>query len=250
MLRIVAACLLCAFGTAAQADGPYKWTGFYVGAHAGYGWSVWDGNMIYTDAQPGDGFDASGHTIDAEGAIAGGQIGFNVQSGNVVWGLEADGSWSDINGSQTLLPYPNNPGSPAWGFESQIDWLATVRGRLGFTSGSVLVYGTAGAAFAEVDSRLSVFATGPQNAGHIANGAKNETRTGWTAGGGVEWMFAPNWSLKTEYLYVNLGEVGGILPGTTTTGGGPARPHTTDGFSGDLDLHTVRVGVNYNFNGN
>jgi outer membrane immunogenic protein len=169
----------------------------------------------------------------------------NIQTGSFVWGLEGDLSWSGIQGSSRLLPYPTGypaNGSPAWDFENQINWLATVRGRLGFTTGSLLVYGTGGFAFGEVESHLDV--VGP---GYDAWGQKTETAAGWTAGGGLEWMFARNWTFKAEYLYVNLGSIGGILEGEQMTSCNPACPHTTDGFAGDLDVHTVRVGVNYRF---
>jgi outer membrane immunogenic protein len=201
--------------------------------------------MIYTDATDGDGFDASGKTIDSEGALAGGQVGFNHQSGDFVWGIEADASWSDIGGTARLLPYPvgyPGNGSPAWDFESQVDWLATVRMRLGMAAGSALLYATGGVAFGQVDSRLDVVGEG-----YSAFGEKSETRTGWTVGGGLEWMLARSWTVKAEYLYVNLGEVGGILPGKQTTSCNPPCAHTTDGFSGDLELHTVRLGLNYKF---
>jgi outer membrane immunogenic protein len=230
----------------AAADGPQKWAGLYVGAHGGYAWGAWSGNMIYTDATLGDGFDAGAKTIGTEGALAGGQVGFNVQSGNFVWGIEGDVSWSDVGGSARLLPYPVNypaSGSPAWQFNSSIEWLATVRARLGITGGSALFYATGGFAFGEVSSTLDV--VGP---GYDAWGKKNETRTGFTMGGGVEWMLASKWTLKAEYLYVNLGEVGGILPGEQKTSCPAGCPHTTDGFGGDLDLHTLRLGLNYNLN--
>jgi outer membrane immunogenic protein len=220
------------------------WGGLYLGAHAGYGWGGWDGSMIYTDATPYDGFDGDGKEIKSQGAIAGGQIGFNVQSGNVVWGLEGDAAWSDIKGARTLLPYPSSSGSPAWEFDTNIEWLATARARLGLAAGNALIYATGGAAFAEVNSSLDVVGEGYSAWGH-----KNEIKTGWTVGGGVEWMFAQNWTLKAEYLYINLGKVGGILPGEQTTSCETPCAHTTDGFRGDLDIHTVRIGINYLFGG-
>jgi outer membrane immunogenic protein len=199
----------------------------------------------YTDANHGDGFDAAGKVIDGEGALVGGQLGFNVQTGSFVWGVEGDLSWSGLAGSKRLLPYPINypaNGSPAWDFDNQINWLATVRARLGITSGSLLVYGTGGFAFAEVESHLDV--VGP---GYNAWGQRTDTALGWTGGGGLEWMISRSWTLKAEYLYVNLGSVGGILAGEQTTSCVTPCPHTTDGFGGDLDVHTVRVGVNYRF---
>lgn len=221
---------------------PGSWTGFYVGAHAGYGWSNFDGSMIYTDATNGDGFDSSGKTLKGQGAIAGGQVGFNWQAGAVVWGVEADASWARIDGGAMLLPYPNNYDSPAWDFSTSIDWLATVRGRLGFASGKTLIYATGGVAFAGIQTSHDV--VGP---GYSAYGSKSENLIGWTVGGGLEWMLAPNWTLKTEYLYYRFDDVGGILSGMQSTSCDAPCPHHTDGFGGDLDIHTIRAGLNYKF---
>ena len=224
---------------------PSSWSGFYLGGHVGYGWSDFDGNMIYTDATKGDGFDASGQTIKAQGEIAGGQIGFNWQTGSIVWGIEADASWSRIEGDKQLLPYPNGypkNGSPAWEFSTNIDWLATVRGRVGYASGRTLIYATAGVAFAGVETNLDVVGKG-----YDAYGSKSENLVGWTVGGGVEWMLAQNWTFRAEYIYYKFDDVGGILPGEQSTSCKSPCPHTTDGFGGDLDLHVVRGAINYKF---
>ena len=247
MTRIFAAiAILVAATFSVQADEPNRWSGPYLGVHAGYGWSAFDGSMIYTDATDGDGFDADAKTIDAEGGIAGGQVGFNFQNGSIVWGIEADASWSDISGDATFLPYPVNypaNGSPAWAFETSIDWLATVRGRLGIAADRTLIYGTGGIAWAGAETSLDV--VGP---GYDAWGRKSETLTGWTVGGGLEHALSRQWTIRAEYLYYRFDDVGGILPGMQMTSCNPACPHETDGFGGDIDLHTVRVGVNYQFN--
>ncbi len=161
MRKLIAAAALVACCGTAQADGPSEWTGFYVGLNAGYASGSWDGNMVYTDATAG--FDVTGKVIDGEGALAGGQLGFNIQTGSFVWGIESDLSWSGIQGSNRLLPYPTGypgNGSPAWDFENQVNWLATVRGRFGITSGSLLIYGTGGFALGEVESHLNVVGPG------------------------------------------------------------------------------------------
>lgn len=255
--------LLAIFGMSskARADGPTKsasilpsipgitttgsWSGFYVGAHAGYGWSAYNGSMIYTDADKYPGFDATGKTIDTEGAIAGGQVGFNVQTGSIVWGIEADASWADMGGTAELLPYPKGypaNGAPAWVFTTNIDWLATIRGRVGVANGKTLTYATAGIAFAGVETSHNV--VGP---GYSAFGSRSDTLVGWTVGGGIEWMFAQHWSLKAEYLYYRFDDAGGIHTGEQSTSCKTPCAHTTDGFGGDIDLHTVRFGLNYRF---
>ena len=97
------------FATAALAGDPNNWTGAYVGAHAGYGWSAWDGKQEYTDAAsvplvPFGPFDTSSHTINANGALAGGEIGYNYQIGRVVVGVEGDGSWADLRAAGRCSP--------------------------------------------------------------------------------------------------------------------------------------------------
>ncbi len=112
---------------------------------------------------------------------------------------------------------------------ANIDWFSTVRGRVGYAAGPTLLYFTGGLAFADVD--YSVSGTGPGGAFAMSS---DKIETGYTLGGGLEWAFAPNWSLKSEYLYVDLGDE------TVTSPGGVSS--TTD-----LDFHTVRVGLNYHF---
>src|SRR5262245_6928858 len=180
---------------------PFTWTGLYFGVHAGYGWSELD----WTGA-----FDA-GH--DGNGWLAGGQIGFNLQAGRLVYGIEADISSTWIDG-----------GSGCCGHS--VDWLYSVRGRAGLTSydGGWLFYGTAGVAWADIDYRSLGF------------GGHADTQFGWVAGGGIERALAPNLTARVEYLYFAFDRVtapAGALGGAAT----------------DLDpsMHTVRFGLNFKF---
>jgi outer membrane immunogenic protein len=144
------------------------------------------------------------------GGFAGGTLGYNWQTGNFVLGVEADAAWADVGATVGVI-------------ESRIRDMGTVRGRVGYAFDSVLIYGTGG--FAWADNRLS-----------IAGLSDNKIHTGWTAGAGVEVMFAPKWSVKAEYLYRSLqGETyfTGIVPGGLA--------------SGTLNLNSVQVGVNYHF---
>ncbi len=113
---------------------------------------------------------------------------------------------------------------------ADIDWFSTLRGRVGYAAGPTLLYVTGGLAFADVD--YSVSGTNGPTSFAMSNGS---IETGYTVGGGLEWAFAPNWSLKSEYLYVDLGDQ------TVTSPGGTFRSST------DLDFHTVRAGLNYRF---
>lgn len=238
------------FATAALAGDPNNWTGAYVGAHAGYGWSAWDGKQEYTDAAlvplaPFGPFDTSSHTINANGALAGGQIGYNYQIGSVVVGVEGDGSWADLKGSGSMFPYPQDPnrgtavGTPGWNFDIKNDWLATARARAGWTTGSLLFYGTGGVAFGGLKESHTISGY-PWSTTLL--GTRDETKTGWTAGAGVEWVLTEHWSAKAEYLFMSFPGVGGITNWDTKQFG-----PSTDGFKGDFNIHTADVGINYKF---
>jgi outer membrane immunogenic protein len=173
---------------------PFSWTGFYVGAHGGYGWTTTDG-------------------LDAKGGFGGGQVGYNFQTGNFVFGIEGDFAGSDI--SQTVGGF----GISAT-FKNEA--LASLRGRAGIAYNTWLFYGTAGGGWAQ--NKVSV------NFGGL--GISSEAwQSGWAAGAGVEWAFAPKWSAKFEYLHYGLGSTNffGAIP------------------SGDIDINTVKAGVNYHF---
>jgi outer membrane immunogenic protein len=217
-----------------------SWTGFYVGIHAGYSWGRWDGDLTF---DPGTGpiavFDPSHRTIDAHGWLAGGQIGFNYQLNSLVFGLEADASWTNLKGNGS---FNTIPGDFNWAIENQLDWFGTVRGRAGVAVNNFLFYGTAGVAFGQTKAHQVVTNIIPCCLVTAVSSA-SENHIGWTAGGGVEWMYSRNWSVKAEYLYVDLGSADYRFVGTTFVG----TPHTTDSFPADLTFHVVRLGVNYRF---
>jgi len=156
-------------------DTPYlgvNWSGLYVGANAGYGWS------------------ANTDNLDPTGPFGGAQVGYNFQRGNFVFGAEADFQGAHISGSNILE-------------KSELNWFGTVRGRLGYAFDRALVYGTAGFAFGNVEN--SIATGGPFFTG-------SETQTGWVAGGGVEYKITPAWSAKGEYQYLDLDANSNIGP--------------------------------------
>lgn len=187
----------------------YLWTGVYIGAQAGYGW----GDTAISDASA-----VPALTVDADGFIGGATLGYNFQSGQIVWGIETDFSYSDIGGDRTTGYYGAS--------ETSVDWLWTVRGRLGIDINGWLPYVTAGLAVADVgygaDSNLV---------------SKSETVAGWTVGGGLEVKLDRNWSFKTEYLFVDLGKITDRDPLLSS----PPVKVTFD------ELHIVRAGINYKF---
>ena len=214
------------------------WTGFYVGIHAGYAWGDWAGDLTF---DPGTGplfvFDPPHRTINANGGVLGGQIGFNYQVNYFVFGLEADASWTNLKGSNSFTTFD---GATNWAIENRLEWFATVRGRAGIATNNLLFYGTAGVAFGQTKGDLVVTAL---PAFVTAGGSATENHIGWAAGGGVEWQYTRALSVKFEYLFVDLGSADYRFVGTTFVG----TPHTTDSFPADLAFHTVRVGVNYRF---
>jgi outer membrane immunogenic protein len=113
-----------------------------------------------------------------------------------------------------------------------VDWFSTLRGRVGYAAGPTLLYFTGGFALADVDD--TVVGNGPNS----FSVSSDSIETGYTLGGDLEWAFAPNWSLKSEYLYVDLGDE------TLTTPGSGGGTFTT---RSETDFHAVRAGLNYGF---
>jgi outer membrane immunogenic protein len=159
---------------AAVAPAPlFNWSGFYVGAHGGYGW----GSSQYDASSDGAGFDANGW-------LAGALAGVNYQVGQAVFGLEGDINWANFEGSATC-------GGAICGTE--VPWYGTLRGRLGYAADRFMPYVTGGLAFGKVNATVP------------GVGSQSETQLGWTAGAGVEYAVTNNISWKTEYLYMDLG---------------------------------------------
>ena len=255
---------------------PPAWTGLYVGINAGGTWS--SGTTINTttdNRDPGNGLVgeteanitsaalATGSVpVNHSGFIGGGQVGYNYQFYNSwVAGIEADIQGVAASNSAHLVfsqgavaGFPANPIDQNLSSSARGDFLGTVRGRLGFTiTPTLLVYGTGGLAYGQTDSSTSItqiIENAPALPNHYSSfGSISNSRVGWTAGGGGEWLFAPNWSVKVEYLYYDLGSVTyGLTPlqnfntaGTLFTNGAPFSRTT---FRGNI----VRAGLNYHFN--
>jgi outer membrane immunogenic protein len=188
-----------------------SWSGFYAGLHVGYGFGT--SSLL----QPSTGIGTGNY--DVNGAVVGGQLGYNVQFNNLVAGIETDLAWSGIKGDTTLAT------ACATACETKNTWLGTTRARLGVPMGAAhawLPYVTAGIAYGGVkvsDAGIS----------------RSETPVGWTAGAGVDYRFARQWSGRLEYLYVDLGSF-------TTIGDGTAPP-----FDVKYRSSIVRGAMNYHF---
>jgi outer membrane immunogenic protein len=226
---------------------PPMWTGFYAGVNLGGGWGAGggNGNMWNLDGMNGGITNNIGGSGGSGGFIGGGQIGYNYQVSSLAMGgmgaligAEADiqgTSMGSTSGSRRYgyLANIGNNGTvgyvPGWvGGGVNVPWFGTVRGRLGLTvMPTLLIYGTGGFAYGEVQ----------RNGGWNSNSA---TQTGWTAGGGAEWMFMPNWSTKVEYLYTD------ISGGNTNTFNNWGT--SLNNVNNHTRWNTVRAGVNYHFN--
>ncbi|HZP78798.1 MAG TPA: outer membrane protein [Pseudolabrys sp.] len=188
----------------------YSWTGFYAGINGGYAW----GNSAWTLTTGG----GTGN-FNINGPLVGGTIGYNLQTGAWVWGLEADLDWTNIKGSSSFA-------GCAGGFcETKNSWLGTARGRIGYAFDRFLPYITGGAAFG--NEKLS---TG-------AGAVGTTTRIGWTLGAGLEFAISGPWTAKIEYLYADLGKA--TCDSACNGGGTP--------FDVTFKTNIVRAGINYRF---
>jgi outer membrane immunogenic protein len=213
----------------------FSWTGVYFGLNAGW---LGANNAMVNQATPG--FEESDLVAlstgdfslgNKSGFIGGAEIGYNYQFNNWVAGIEADIqgiAGQAVNGSIT-----STSGTLSSTLTGSMDtrWLGTLRGRLGFVpTPTVLVYGTGGLAYSEVAATTSLSqsdsSTGFTGSGTGGDGFA-QLVTGWTAGGGVAWMFTQNWSAKLEYLHYDLGTTSFTWQATDSNIGGVYQNETT-----------------------
>lgn len=204
------------------------WTGFYIGANAG--------GAIGTASSD---FSVAGTTFASvdnslTGAVAGGQVGYNWQSGPMVYGLEADIQYSAASGT---LSAPCAAGlcglALTANYKQEMSWFGTVRGRVGYAAGGWLIYATAGYAYGDLKTTANASAPGA-----TATFSATDFVDGWTAGGGIEVQVAPQWSVKGEYLFADFGRANHTVAFT-------GLPAITD--SANVTLNIVRAGVNFRF---
>ncbi len=266
---------------------PPMWTGFYAGLNAGYGFGT-NGdfssqNIAFAseNARVGQVTDtgptamSGSRGLSQNGFLGGAQIGYNYQWGtNIVLGIEADIQGSGVRGSSQVIGAANSTttllglsydqsGVGSTTVDAGLDYLGTVRGRVGYLiRPNMLIYGTGGFAYGEAYSHVTQTAFSQTNL--LANGAvlfsgtnmffgtarQNQMMTGWTAGGGFEWMFMPNWSLKAEALYWDLGSmhVQSFPSGVTAAPGAPSTVLSGAGVTRvNYSGVAARAGLNYHF---
>jgi outer membrane immunogenic protein len=262
----------------------WSWTSFYVGGNVGYGWGNETGNWSALGidtigdpcSTPGGASLCPATTTSNKlnGALGGLQAGYNWQIGTYLAGIETDIQYSGQKGNASVssaITFPGFGGPvtvPFSGTSSErLDWFGTLRGRLGVTSDRWLIYATGGLAYGEVRTQGAVNATGVPFGSFplvcltvagcpfqpFASWSSDQTKIGWTAGAGVERNLDAHWSIKAEYLFVDLGHANSAfatVPGCFGNGNVFAAecsniPSRTGLFSTLAASSLVRFGLNY-----
>jgi outer membrane immunogenic protein len=247
-----------------------SWTGFYIGGNGGYGWK--HTNVTETPADPNTTAVFLGQinvapastSLNMTGGFGGVQAGYNWQF-NERWvaGVETDFDGADIRGNGSAATAIAFGAAPAtFNATDKVQWFGTLRARLGFLpTNALLLYATGGLAYGKVDESANVgLAPGLSNSsgnfgfGYACGtfygnstcfaGSNSRTSAGWTAGGGAEYEFTRNLSLKFEYLYVNLG---GNTFAIRAVNAGGSTPSSLNVHFSDTAFNLVRLGVNYRF---
>jgi outer membrane immunogenic protein len=234
---------LLPLGTAFAADLPVKakpivaagldWSGVYVGVHAGYGggmkdWLNFNGDFV------------------ARGALVGGQVGINKQLGSFVFGIELDGAWADIKGSQDVrFGGPAVPLTFAQNLNSKIDGIATLTGRAGLAADRWFVFAKGGLAALHETHGFLLTGSAQTNATLTLGG--DEVRYAPTPGFGAEYALSGNWSIKGEYDYIHVNARNTRLDGTVSNNGVIA-PAFADARI-EQAIHLAKIGVNYRWGG-
>ena len=205
----------------------YNWTGFYLGGHVGgaFATSTVDGSAgTFDDTGP------QSQTLKPQNWFGGGQIGFNWQVGNVVLGVEADlGRLNLVDGVQFAGPGSDRNDDI---FKTDYGRYYTVTGRLGWAVDRVLVYGKGGYVNVKIAQEAGDMDGNTNDPTDYVAVSKN--RGGWTLGGGLEWAFYANWSIKAEYLYMKLQDVS-------------VTNLDQESYTFNDKIQTFKIGLNYKF---
>jgi outer membrane immunogenic protein len=217
------------YPTKAQQYAPFNWSGFYVGVNGGY---AWDPKSTMNYSAPATGFAGFSPGFETRGAFGGGQIGFNWQVAHSVFGIEADIQGGNLRDAFNVTT-TSNGGALGVIANQKIDYFGTVRARLGMAYDRSMLYATAGVAYGGVKDSILL-----ANNGQTDLLAKNFTGVGYVVGGGWEYYFAPAWSFKAEYQFIDLGHQ--TISGVSTN----AVFITTNN---ETKFQTARIGLNYKF---
>jgi outer membrane immunogenic protein len=237
----------------APANPVYNWTGFYLGGNVGYGWSHRDFTNTITGTFNGVQNTAiNSGTDDGKGWLGGGQIGFNYQFlSQWVAGIEADIDAAHIT-SSTSACFTALIGITTCGTrDTDIKDFGTVRGRLGYAFNNWLAYGTGGWAWEHGSNTTQITCIGPACPGTLGipptspePASVDVNPSGWAAGGGLEWAFLPNWTLRAEYLHLQFD---GVTEDRSKSSATVSGLFITTHVSSNVSVDLVRVGLNYQF---
>ena len=236
--------------------------GFHAGAASGKSDYSTDSNCppsttdaVFCNTAPdpsaanGDAVAASGNgDLSSSGLTGGVQIGYNWQAAHIVYGVEADFAVVDFDETERAtgtFPFPFLGTRYSVTNKTDLDWMSTVRVRLGATvTPQVLLYATGGAAFAriKVSGTYSDNAIDPTFPGGSGSDSDSEVKAGWVIGGGAQWALDQRWSVKAEYLYADFGSVSTDVPVSNTP-----NFRQTISASSDVRLHLLRIGFDYRF---
>lgn len=206
----------------------FSWTGAYIGLHASFGVGDTEGHI--NDLPPG--LDLSSD-YEMNGALYGGQIGYNWQNGNFVFGVNASISGSEIDGAQNTCEFVLIVTADC---ERDVEWLATLTGRLGIAAGRSLFYVHGGVAWADVETDIDINILG---FGPVARASGDESHTGWVAGLGFQHALTNNLTIGIEYSHIDLGDEDHDL----SINGTPI------GLSSNVDvvIDSINLSVNWKF---
>lgn len=246
---------------AAAPAAAYSWTGFYLGGNVGGGWG--SRSVDYSPNDPGAAvllpiIGLASQSFDTSGVIGGVQAGYNYQiNRNWLVGLEADFEWSGMKGSASASLAGGLLTAPV---DEHIKWFGTVRARLGYLPAErLLAYVTGGFAYGQVERTGSLFlpagilsvsvlpfsSTCTGTGVTCFAGSSRDTALGWTLGGGLEYAFRQNWTIKAEYLYVSLD--GPSVTETATLVLVPGTNPVSYNANSRANFNVARAGVNYRF---
>jgi outer membrane immunogenic protein len=237
----------------------YNWTGFYVGLNAGYaaGHDTPARTLTAPNCVPRrvticpnvvSLVSSSAQSMNPTGFSGGLQIGYNYQYGNILLGIESDINSFRLNRSNNFGPAQVAPLPFVLTTQDSAttNWLLTVRPRIGYFTNNFLAYITGGLAVTdETYSSTITMVTDKGTIGTFATSASQNV--GWALGGGLEYAFAPSWSVKAEYLHVDFGNLNGATLNGTPSIGVNGMTGASLAYSNRLNADIVRIGINYNF---
>jgi len=236
-------------GPAPYVPPPAVWTGFYLGGHVGGAWSEFKNRVDHDENYVYDSFSESWNSNNDGVVFGGGTLGYNYQTGAFVFGFESDFGLFGFNNDRHWDGASWDGGDHHFNFREKenASFYADVTGRLGYAAGPVLIYAKGGWAFLENPGSFGFDRV--DGNGFMLDGVghgftlNNESLNGWTVGGGIEYMWSPSWSVKSEYMFFDFGNQDHDFAFKD----GDGCDHNGK-IHRELQVNTFKVGLNYHFN--